>query len=58
MDVLLEWGFVAIGLLAVAGFMAFSIRHQRNIEAMQQPPDDLRSPADEPPGVDGTTGFL
>jgi len=56
-DDLLAWGFVAIVVLAFAGFFWASIRGQRNVDKMQQPPDDLKRAGDQPPEVDGSGGL-
>jgi hypothetical protein len=57
-DILLGWGFVVFGLLAVGGFVWGSVKSQRSLEKMQQLSDDLKRAGDQPPGVDGTGGFL
>jgi hypothetical protein len=56
-DNLLAWGFMVVGVLAVAGFFWASIKGQRNLDKMQQPPDDLKRVGDQPPEVDGSGGF-
>ena len=38
-DNLLAWGFMVVGVLAVAGFFWANIKGQRNLDKMQQPPD-------------------
>jgi hypothetical protein len=57
-DSLLQWGFVVFGVLVVASFVWANVKSQRGLEEMQQPPDDLKRAGDQPPGVDGSGGFL
>jgi len=45
-DTALEWLFLAIGALAVIGFIWASVRSSRNYEESMSPPDDLKR-ADE-----------
>lgn len=56
-DNLLAWGFMVVGVLAVAGFFWANIKGQRNLDKMQQPPDDLERAWDQPPEVDGSGDF-